>query len=248
MSARNVKRDYLLRGLIICRCGRKMIGMFTSGLRYRCSCESTFRRGMDYERRDCREKTVNGERLEAATWQYVIDILTDPVRFESEWRKAQQAEIITYAPKRERLEVVETLINEASEEAGRIVREMSEYKETDRERQSYKALRQQRDQNDDHYAKLSAERDRLLAELEAASRFTDEALSRAMQFRADIVGGLKHPTFEDKRQYLELLQVQVKVAGGKAVIRCAFPADAIEVNLTSGLTSVLFEVSSALES
>jgi hypothetical protein len=143
---------------------------------------------------------------------------------------------------------VEVLISEAGEEAGRTICEMSEYKESERERQSYKALRQQRDQNDNRYAKLSAERDRLVAELEAASRFTDEALSRAMQFRADIVGGLKHPTFEDKRQYLELLQVEVKVSNGKAVIRCAFPADVIEVNLTSGLTSVLFEVSSALES
>jgi len=69
-----------------------------------------------------------------------------------------------------------------------------------------------------------------------------------MQFRADIIEGLKHPTFEDKRQYLELLQVQVKVKDGRAVIRCALPIDAIEADLSSGLTSVLFEVSSALES
>ena len=177
MSARNTKREYLLRGLIMCSCGRKMTGMFTSGSRYRCSCETTFRRGMDYERRTCHEKTVNGERLEAVTWQYVIDTMTDSVRFESEWRKAQQAETDTHVPKRERLGVVETLISEAGEEAARIVREMSEYKESERERQSYKALRQQPDQNDDRYAKLSAEQDRPAAELEAASQFTDEALA-----------------------------------------------------------------------
>jgi transposase len=114
-----------------------MVGMHTSGVRYRCSCETTFRRGMDYEQRNCHEKTVNGERLEAATWKYVIDILTDPVRFEEEWRKAQQSEAESQAQKRERLEIVETLINQSSEEAARIVREMSEYKETERERPSY---------------------------------------------------------------------------------------------------------------
>jgi hypothetical protein len=72
--------------------------------------------------------------------------------------------------------------------------------------------------------------------------------SRAMQFRADVIVGLKHPTLEDKRRYLELLQVRVTVKDGQAVIRCALPIDAIEVNLTSGLTSVLFEVSSIFES
>jgi hypothetical protein len=37
----------------------------------------------------------------------------------------------------------------------------------------------------------------------------------ALQFRADVIEGLKHPTFEDKWQYLELLQVQVTVKGGR---------------------------------
>jgi len=71
---------------------------------------------------------------------------------------------------------------------------------------------------------------------------------RAVHFRADVIEGLKHPTFEDKRRYLELLQLRVMVKDGRAVIRCALSIDAIEVNLTSGLTSVLFEVSSTFES
>ena len=102
--------------------------------------------------------------------------------------------------------------------------------------------------NDDRHAKLTAERDRLLAELQAASQFTAEALARAMQFRADIIEGLKHPTFEDKRRYLELLQVQVTIKDGKAVICRALPVEPIEADLSSGLTSILFEVSSVSES
>jgi len=80
----------------------------------------------------------------------------------------------------------------------------------------------------------------LLVELQSGSRLNDEALARALQFRADVIEGLKNPTFDDKRLYLELLQVNVIVKDGKAIIRCALPIESSEVNLSADkLTSVL---------
>ena len=101
-------------------------------------------------------------------------------------------------------------------------------------------LQAEMDSIDDRYIKLTAERDRLSAELQAGAKFDDEALARALQFRADVLEGLKSPTFDDKRLYLELLQVNVKVKDGRVVIRCALPINPLEVDLSSGkLTYIL---------
>jgi len=48
-----------------------------------------------------------------------------------------------------------------------------------------------------------------------------------------VIEGLKHPTFDDKRLYLDLLRVNVKVKDGKAVIGCALPIETIEVDLSA---------------
>jgi hypothetical protein len=96
---------------------------------------------------------------------------------------------------------------------------------------------------DDRYSRLAAERDRLLVELQSGSRLDDEALAQALQFRTDVIVGLKNPTFDDKRLYLELLQVNVTVKDGKAIIRCALPIEPLEINLSGDrLTSLLYRI------
>jgi hypothetical protein len=49
--------------------------------------------------------------------------------------------------------------------------------------------------------------------------------------RADVIEGLKNPTFDDKRLHLELRQVTVTIKGGQAVIQCALPIEPCEVDL-----------------
>ena len=86
---------------------------------------------------------------------------------------------------------------------------------------------------DDRYAKLTIERDRLLDVLQSLPRFDDEALKRALQFRIDVMEGLKLQTFEDKRVFFELLKVNVLVQDSKATIRCALPSDPIGCDLSN---------------
>jgi hypothetical protein len=96
------------------------------------------------------------------------------------------------------------------------------------------------DSMDVRYTKLTAERDRLSAEVRTASRLDDEVLARALQFRSDMIKGLVEPTFDDKRLYLELLQVKVKVKSGKVVIGCGLPTEPLETDLSRDrLTAVL---------
>ena len=69
---------------------------------------------------------------------------------------------------------------------------------------------------------------------------SDESLAQALQFRADLIDGLHELTFDDKRLYLQLLQVNVKVKDGKVMIRCSLPIEPLEVDLSScKLTYVL---------
>jgi hypothetical protein len=92
-------------------------------------------------------------------------------------------------------------------------------------------LQAEMDSIDERYAKLTAEHDHLSVELQTGALFDDEALSRALQFRTNVIEGLKNPTFDDKRLYLEALQVNVTVNNGRAIVRCALPTDPVEVDL-----------------
>ena len=69
-SKRNNKREYLLRGLLICaECGRRMCGRNGA---YICSA----RYAIDHEER-CRGETMNGERIETQVWEYISNLLKD---------------------------------------------------------------------------------------------------------------------------------------------------------------------------
>jgi len=69
--------------------------------------------------------------------------------------------------------------------------------------------------------------------LQQAAKFDDDTLARALHFRQDIVAGLKEPTFEDKRNYLEMLRIAVTVKDRKATIRCALPVDPVDFDFRS---------------
>jgi site-specific DNA recombinase len=220
-------KRYLLRGLITCGCGRKMAGALASPCRYRCTAASTYLYSLEDDHRSCHEKSINGDMLEAVVWQYVEDILTDTVRFEAEWHKAQEAEQDSLSPKRERLETVNALITHCEQEAAETAAALKKAKGL-----VLANLQADMDSIDARYDKLTGERERLVTELETGPHFDNEALARALQFRADVIEGLKHPTFDDKRLYFELLQVAVTVKDNQAVIRCALPIEKSEINLS----------------
>ena len=228
-------KHYLLRGMITCGCGRKMAGGLANPCRYRCSADTTYLKGIEDDRANCHERSVNGDVLEAVVWQYVIDILTDPVRFEAEWRRAQEVEQDSLSPKREQLETIHELITHCEQEAGETAAALKKARGL-----VLAKLQADMDSLDDRYSKLTVERDRLSAELQSGAQFNDEALARALQFRADVIEGLTYPTFDEKRLYLELLQVTVTVKDGQAIIRCALPIEPCKVDLSgAGLTSIL---------
>ena len=73
------------------------------------------------------------------------------------------------------------------------------------------------------HAALCAERDALIAEIEAGALSDEQIAAMLATFSEDVIAGLQNATFEDKRRALEDLQVQVFIEGEQARVTCRVP-------------------------
>ena len=64
-----------------------------------------------------------------------------------------------------------------------------------------------------------AQREKHLAQL-GERKLTDEAIAEFMRFARDVNEGIQNPTFEDKRHYLEMLDVKVTITPGHYHLKC----------------------------
>ena len=92
-AKRRLKRDYLLRGLIYCGCGRAMVGGGGDAKRYYYYCP---RRNPKYggaiEKATCKEPLVRARNAEYIAWGYIMRLLTNAEEFEQALRDAQELE------------------------------------------------------------------------------------------------------------------------------------------------------------
>lgn len=221
MSQRNAKRDYLLRGLIFCGCGRRMVGSCNGNKRYPVyvyRCNARHLPGL--EDCVCQEPVheVIGRKVEAWTWEMILDVMTDRDRFESALREAQQVELDALEPQRARLAVVVDLIRQCESEADEVAAALKQARGVVGAK-----LQADIDQTNKRYDELSAERDALQAAVNARV-LNDADIAAALQFREDVIEGLQNPTLEDMRRMLEILQVRITVHDGRVTLACCFPA------------------------
>lgn len=219
-ARRRGKREYLLRGMVKCGCGRFMIG---ANLHYGCTHRYRTFKGLEPA---CHEKRIKGTIIEPLVWDYVMRLITDPVDLDEKLHKAQAEELRSMEPKRDELEQVNALITQAEEEADNLADGIRRAKGLVLQR-----LEKASEEVNQRYVDLQARRDKLLSNLNAQS-FTDETISNMVNFWKTIQIGLNNPTFEDKRQWLEILQVQVDVKDKKATITCRLPVEPFTVDLS----------------
>ncbi len=112
VSKRNAKRDYVLRGMVKCRCGRKMSGRTTVGglSYYVCTSHSE-------SREFCDQKLVRAEKIEEYVWHQIERFFKNGRLFTLGLYKAQKDELKSLQPKREELEIVEQQLIECEKEA-----------------------------------------------------------------------------------------------------------------------------------
>jgi site-specific DNA recombinase len=219
-ARRRCKREYLLRGMIKCGCGRNMIG---ANLHYGCNNRYQYFKDLEPV---CHEKRVKGAIIEKLVWDYVMGLITDPVDLDEKLHKAQAEELRLMEPKQDELEQVNKLIAQTEQEADNLADGVKRAKGIVLQR-----LEKASEEVNQKYNDLQARKDSLISNLNAQS-FTDEAISNMLNFWKTVQLGLSNPTFEDRRQWLEILQVQVDVKDRKAVVTCRLPVEPFTADLS----------------
>ena len=206
-AKRNTKFDYLLRGMLDCKCGARMHGMTKRRKHSYCSyyiCDGA--RQMKSSK-VCHEPLVRADVIEPMIWDGVKTRAKDLTQLERELKLAQQGEIDNQAPKREELENIEGMLADAERDAAEIGRALRIAQGAVEQ-----SLKRDMDEVNARCDRLTRRRAELQAEL-AARRLTDEAVGEILAYARDVREGIDNATFDDERRTLELLLVHVWIDG-----------------------------------
>jgi chromosome segregation ATPase len=214
--ARNGKFQYLLRGMIFCECGMRMISGYNrqtnrKGSRYgyrRYKCASKFR----HDVKNCGFKEMNAERAEAEVWQQVTKLLADPQRIKK-WLAQRERQKSIHDQFQLDLQAAEKKLATIETTRGRLVKMIA------------------RADNDEDAALFEAElaaQTKQLRETRATIDDLQERMRSVTSRRVNVdkflsvceqLGGvLESWCWEKKRRALEVLEVRVHREEGKVVV------------------------------
>lgn len=217
LSKRNCKREYLLRGMIECQCGCKLVGRTNAHNACRFYlCMAKYR----FVSQHCDRPWLNGATADTVVWDWILGLITDPAGLEDRLRQAQAAALEQLQPKRDEVNHIMAMMTQAESELDENLNLMRgldpnslRYKKADNEGQQIEA----------RYIKLAERKAELEAEL-SAGVISDADIADLVQFRADTEEGLDNPTPQQKRHWLELLKVKVKMSDDyTGVVTCILP-------------------------
>ena len=148
-----------------------------------------------------------------------------PEQFEEKLRKAQTQETTVLCPQQKELEHITALLQETEKEAEEVARTLPKAKGIIAEK-----LKQQADEVDRRYRAFVTR----ITELEESLSYqlTDQNIDYLLQFRETVALGLRNPTLEDNRRWLEILQVSVTVTNGIAVVTCRLGGNPLQLRVT----------------
>ena len=217
MARRNSRGGYLLRGLIRCWCASAMCGVThkrTYGTYAFYVCNWRANHHSKLEKRLCQDKAVRADAIEADVWDEIKGLFSDLDRLWDDLKRAQQMELDTQDPRRDELQAVEGLIEQADHEISEIAAALPKAKGRVGETLQAKA-----DEVNARYDALTKRRSELQAEL-GALRLTEDALSEILQYARDVRVGVQNADYDTKRRILETLDVKIKVKDGRYFIKC----------------------------
>ena len=163
----------------------------------------------------CANKFVRADAIEADVWGEIEELFSDLEELAALLKEAQQSEDDRLQAIRDKLQITEELIKDVEGEIHDIAITMRAA------RGKFVAeFEKQQDDVNARLASLFAQREKHVAKL-GARKLTDEAIATFMRFARDVNEGIKNPTFEDKRRYLEMLDVDVTVTPGHYHLQCA---------------------------
>ena len=214
-ATRNTRGEYLLRRLLSCRrCGLAH-NVWTNSryAYYRCKGLDTL--VMRGRREPCRARQIPTERLDAAVWEDVCRLLSDPAVLEDALRRAHEARLSSD----ERTARLGDLRRRVAQIERQVQRLVDAY---EAEALTLDELRGRRARFAERLADLSREEQRLRAETAEEVHF-DGLAQRLEEFRAAVVAGLGQATFAQRRGLVELLVERVVVDLPDVEIRYVLP-------------------------
>ena len=232
LSERNSERQYLVGGMIKCKCGYHMTGecvISASGVTryYRCNARGGF---IGLESRH--NHRVNADRVEAAAWEFLIDVVSERDKLYLRLKEAQAQALAKIEPQRDQLDSINTMLSAAEKEADQTAREMSAIPEARKNGATYKALEKQSLEIDERYAGLLRARAKVEAEI-AAATITDESIADFMIFSEDAIAGLNNPDYATRRRWLDYLRIKVEVENKIATVSCMLPIKSRDFDLSN---------------
>lgn len=209
-AKRRGKLDYVLRGMVFCRCGRRMAGVATGGIRgYRCS-------GHKWDPNTHCGARVNAGQLEDAVWGQVKDMLANPDLIEAQMTErfgnAKGASELST-----QIKTIDARLKALSHGEAAIARklrlgELSEEVAGVELRQG-KADREA----------LEREKTTLQGQLESVKRWAEVDIDGLCK---SALLNLDNPTFDAKRLALQAFAVRVTVEGENVQVKVNFPIGA----------------------
>lgn len=214
-SPRNVRREYLLRGLIRCGCGASMSGACTNGdIRYyQCSRKAQRHRGLEAV---CVQKWVRADAVEALVMAELDSIISDADAFERALVEVRDAHTDEMQPRRDDLAEVERAI----ERCERDTRDYIEQRRAAHGALERKTLDDMIAERERQYAELIGTRNALEAEL-AQGMLTNAEIDALLELREDIAAGMESSDFATRRGVLLDMSAAVVVHGAKVGITFA---------------------------
>ena len=232
LSKRNRKYDYLMSGFFRCGiCGYTMRG---SAKKRNKSADFNYRCGNNRRSPKCPNvtKSIVTYKVDEAVWGWIFKLLSSPEELErgiDEIAAKQQKKI---PAKRKNLEAIDKRIADREATVNRLVQEMGKAQD------QFIAETYRKEIEDASSARSIqiAEREALSKELQREV-FTQNDHDLIISIAADINVGLENATYDDKREILDLLGVQVvfqSINGERWIeISCSLPEKKEDITFTS---------------
>lgn len=201
-AKRNARREYLLRGMIICTCGRHFIGRYKNYLgRAYYRCPSSER---EHWRRACPVRfSYRQEIIERVVWTYVIDEVLHPDRLLAVAEREQREHETEVRRRAQRLRAAEAELADLDRKLGHLLAmELDGYPAAVIDAQKRELLGRR--------SEIVTAVEGLRAEA-AEQVVTADTVALVRDLAATVAEALPHMEFGDKRRLLEILRVRVDV-------------------------------------
>lgn len=202
-ATRNTKREYLLRGMIFCTCGRRWTGRFKTNVQrgyyrcptteaegWRCNCDARF--------------SYRVEELDSAIWQKVTEYLLQPETMIQEIRRQREANTVESLKRDRRLMAARKEVTNIEKKLAALLDSQltGDYPKSVLESKRAELVERHKEFMDE-VARLETERQ--------AVDITPDIEGMLLALSRDMKDALPEMAFADKRRVLELLRTRIDV-------------------------------------